>query len=251
MDSKTFEGKIALVTGGSRGIGRAIAIHLAGRGADLAITFFRSRDRATETAEEIRGLGVRCITVRANLRDRASMVRLFERVGDEYGKLDLLVVNAAMGFFSRAVEFSENRWDATIESNVTSYLICAREAVTLMRDGGKIVAITSYGSQRYIPGYMAMGASKAAIESMTRYLAVELVDSEINVNCVSGGPIETQSLELIPENEKLVKESVKRTPLKRLGKPDDIAKIVSFLCSDDADWIRGQTIVADGGMSLL
>jgi enoyl-[acyl-carrier protein] reductase III len=246
-----LQGKVAIVTGGSRGIGKAIAINLAGLGADVIITFFRSRDNAHDTGRQIENLGVQCTMVRSNLRDRGSLIRLFERVKEEFGKLDILIVNAAMGFFSNAVDFSEDRWETTIESNVTSYLTCAREAHSLMKGGGHIVAISSYGSRRYIPGYVAMGASKAAIETMTRYLAVELAGSNINVNCVSGGPVETDSLKLLPESDRLTKESAERTPAGRIGKPEDIAKVVAFLCSDESDWIKGQTIVADGGMSLL
>jgi len=251
MGIREFENRVAVVTGGTRGIGKAIAVRLAEMGADVFLTFFRSRDTAGETAAEIEKLGVRCFTLRANLRDRASLVRMFEKVREEYGKLDILVVNAAMAFFSTAALFTDDRWDATIESNVSSYLTCAREAHSLMKEGGRIVAISSYGAKQYIPGYFAMGASKAAIETMTRYLAVEFAGSNINVNCVSGGPVDTDSLRLIPENDKLIEVSIARTPAGRIGTPEDIAKVVTFLCSSDADWIRGQTITADGGMSLL
>lgn len=252
MTDRQFEGKVALVTGGSRGIGREIALQLASRGADVIITFFRSRDGAEETATEIEALGARCTSLRTNVRDRKSLVRLFERVHDEKGRLDILVVNAAMGFFSETVDFPDDKWDMTIESNITAYFVCVRQAHRLMKEsGGKIVAITSYGSKRYIPGYVAMGASKAAIEAISRYLAVEFARDGINVNCVSGGPVDTDSLRMIPDQNKLVEESLERTPTGRIGQPEDIARVVSFLCSDDADWIKGQSIVVDGGMSLV
>ncbi len=252
MKDRQFEGKVALVTGGSRGIGREIALQLASRGADVVITFFRSRDRAEETAREIEGLGVGCTSLRANIRDRGSIVRLFEHVREQPGRLDMLVVNAAMGYFSETVEFPDDRWDMTIESNITAYFVCVRQAYELMKErGGKIVAITSYGSKRYIPGYVAMGASKAAIEAISRYIAVEFADARINVNCVSGGPVDTESLRMIPDQDKLMEETIKRTPTGRIGQPEDIARVVAFLCSGDADWIKGQSLVVDGGMSLL
>lgn len=249
--AKEFDGKVALITGGSRGIGKAIAVKLAQRGANTVITFFKSRDKAEETAKEIEKLGVQCLTLRNNIKDRGSVVKMFEKVKEQFGVLDILVFNAAMGFFSETKDFPEDKWDITVEANATSYLLCAKESAKLMKNGGKIVGMSSYGSKRFIPGYSAMGASKAVIETLTRYLAVELADLNINVNCVSGGPVETDSLKMIPDFDKLVEESVKRTPVKRIGQPDDIAAVVSFLCSDDSNWVRGQIIVADGGMSLL
>ncbi len=251
MANKEFDKKVALITGGSRGIGKAIAIKLADKGANTVITFFRSRDKAEETVREIEQLGIKCMALRANVKDRDSVLKIFEKLKNEFGRLDFLIFNAALGFFSTTRDFPEEKWDMTIEANATSFLLSAKEASKLMKNGGKIIAISSYGSKRFIPGYSAMGSSKAVIETLTRYLAVELASSNINVNCVSGGPVETDSLKMIPEYEKLIEESIKRTPVKRVGKPEDIAAVVSFLCSDDSNWIRGQTIVADGGMSLI
>lgn len=251
MANKEFKGRVALITGGSRGIGKAIAEKLAERGANVVITFFKSRDKAEETVKEIEKKGVKCLALRSNVKDRGSVFKMFERVKEEFGELDFLIFNAAMGFFSDIRDFPEDKWDITVEANATSFLLCAKESSKLMTKGGKIVGISSYGSKRFIPGYSAMGASKAVIETLTRYLAVELAELNINVNCVSGGPVETDSLKMIPEFDKLVEESIKRTPVRRIGQPEDISAVVSFLCSDDSNWVRGQTIVADGGMSLL
>jgi enoyl-[acyl-carrier protein] reductase III len=251
MTDREFAGKVALVTGGSRGIGRAIAANLASKGAHVALTFFRSRDAAEEAVKEIETSGVRCVALRANIRDRKSIAKLFERVREEFGRIDILVVNAAMGFFAEVKDFPDEKWDVTIESNLNAYFACVREAVGMMNRGGNIVAITSYGSKRYIPGYAAMGACKAAIEALSRYLAVEFATLGINVNCVSGGPVDTDSLRLIPGSDELIAQSARRTPEGRIGTPEDIARVVSFLCSADAGWIRGQTLVADGGMSLM
>lgn len=253
-DSKQpLKGKVALVTGGSRGIGRACALKLAEKGARVAIGFFKSREKAKKTQAEIAALGGDCQTVRVNLAKTDSVEKMFAEMKAHYGRLDILVCNAAMGIFGLTLDISLEDWELTMDANTRSFFLCAREAVKLMlpHGGGKIVGLTSYGSQRFIPAYAAMGVAKAGIETLTRYLAVELVPKGINVNCVSGGPVDTDSLRLIPGADKVVEESVKRTPAGRIGQPEDIANIVAFLCTDEANWICGQTIVADGGVSLI
>ncbi len=253
MSNQILKGKIALVTGGSRGIGRAVALRLADMGADLAINFFRSRNKAEETQKEIQAKGRRCIVIRANMNDPDSIKKLFEEFKKEYGKLDIFINNAAMAMFGPTAEMSLKGWEVTFDANTRAYFLCAQEAYNLMapNGGGKIVAMTSYGSVRYIPGYSALGSSKAAIEALTRYLGVEFAPKNINVNCVSGGAVDTDSLRVLPNSQIIVDESIKRTPAGRIGTPEDIAKVVAFLCTEDANWIRGQTIVADGGFSLI
>ena len=253
MGNQILKGKVALVTGGSRGIGRATALKLADMGADLAINFFRSRNKAEETQKEIQAKGRKCIVIRANMNDPESIKKLFEEFKKEYGKLDIFINNAAMAMFGPAAEMSLKGWEATFDANTRAYFLCAQEAYNLMapNGGGKIVAMTSYGSVRYIPGYSALGSSKAAMETLTRYLGVEFAPKNINVNCVSGGAVDTDSLRVLPNSQIIVEESIKRTPAGRIGTPEDIAKVVAFLCTEDAEWIRGQTIVADGGFSLI
>jgi enoyl-[acyl-carrier protein] reductase III len=139
-----------------------------------------------------------------------------------------------------------------MDANAKSYFLCAQEAVKLMPHGGKIVALTSYGSQKYIPGYSALGSAKAAIETFTKYLAVEFAHKNINANCVSGGAVDTDSLKVLAQvSRAIVDEYVRKTPGKRLGKPEDIANVVAFLCTPESEWIRGQTIIVDGGYSLM
>src|SRR4030066_956128 len=156
-------GKIALVTGGSRGIGRAIALKLADLGADLAINFFRSRQKAQETQQEIFSLGRDCAIFRANINDVDSIKKLFHDVRSKFGRLDILIANAAMAMFGNLEEFSLKGWEVTMDANAKSYFLCAQEAVKMMPKGGKIVALTSYGSQKYIPGYSALGSAKGAM----------------------------------------------------------------------------------------
>lgn len=245
-------GKIALVTGGSRGIGRAIALKLADLGADLAINFFRSRQKAQQTQQEIFSLGRECAIFRANMNDTESIKKLFHDVKTKFGRLDILIANAAMAMFGNLEDFSLKGWEVTMDANAKAYFLCAQEACKLMPQGGKVVALTSYGSQKYIPGYAALGSAKAAIETLTKYLAVEFAPKHINVNCVSGGAVDTDSFRILSEyNKHIAEEYIRKTPAKRLGKPEDIANVVAFLCSPDADWIRGQTIIADGGYSLM
>ena len=245
----TFTGKVALVTGASRGIGKAIALEMGRRGADIAFNYLRSHDAATQTQLEIEDLGVRCLGVKAHLGDSDKIKELFARVADEYGRLDILVNNAASGVQRSATELEEKHWDWTLAVNAKAPWLCAIEASRLMTDGGSIVNITSEGSRRVLPHYFSVGTSKAALEAVTRYLAVELAPMGISVNAVSGGYVETDALKHFPNREEMLAAG-KRTPVGRMVSADDIARVVAFLCSDDAAMIRGQVIVVDGGATL-
>jgi enoyl-[acyl-carrier protein] reductase III len=249
-----FTGKIALVTGGSRGIGRAIALDLARRGADVIVNFFRNRVAAEETAAVIRSFGRRAFVVKAHVGDETKLDTLFETVRDEAGGLDILVCNAASGFLRSSLEQDARGWDWTLNINARSVLLCSQRATPLMeaRGGGAIVSISSLGSTRVLPNYVAVGVSKAAIESLTRYLAVELAPKNIVVNAVSASIVETDALKHFPDGgQQMVATGVNRTPAGRLVTPDDIAGVVAFLCSPTAHMIRGQTVVVDGGYSLM
>ncbi|MCI0441423.1 MAG: SDR family oxidoreductase, partial [Chloroflexi bacterium] len=164
----SFKGKVALVTGGSRGIGRAIALELARRGADVAFNYLRNHAAAAETQQEIEALGVRCLRVRAHLGDSEKIRELFARVRQEFGRLDILVNNAASGVQRPAEELEEKHWDWVMSINARAPWLCAIEASRLMSDGGSIVNITSQGSQKVLPYYFSVGVSKAALESLTR-----------------------------------------------------------------------------------
>ena len=244
-----LDGKVALVTGGSRGIGRAIALDLASRGADVVFNYLRNHRAAAETRDEIEALGVHCLRVRAHLGDHDKIVELFDSVGSEFGRLDILVNNAAMGVQRPALELELKHWDWTLNVNARAAWLCAVEASRLMRDGGHIVNITSEGSRRVLPFYFSVGVSKAALEAVTRYLAVELAPLDISVNAVSGGYVDTGALDHFPTKDQML-ESGRNTPVGRMVTAEDIARVVAFLCSPDAEMIRGQVIVVDGGMTL-
>ncbi len=233
------------VTGGSRGIGRAIALRFARDGAQrVAIGYLRNDSAAEETAEELRTLGAEVTLVRGNVTS--------QRVLDEVaalGALDVLVHNAATGVIRPALETEDKHWDWTMNANARALLQLARVAVPSMPDGSSIVALSSLGAQRVLDNYVLVGTSKAALESLVRYLGVELAP-RIRVNAVSGGVVETGALEHFPNREEMLRAGA-ANPVGRLVSPDDIAGAVAFLCSKDADMIRGQTIVVDGGFSLL
>jgi len=246
------QGKVALVTGGSRGIGRAIALRLASDGADVMISFFTNRTRAKETLEEIRKKGVRGEAVRGNVGDPEHILKIFNAVREKFGRLDIFISNAATGVLKPILDFDLKDWERMININARALLLGAQEAAKLMEGrGGRIISITSIGSTRWIPQYGMLGTSKAAIESLTRYLAVELAPKKIIVNAVSAGIVDTDSLKFFPDREMMLERTKRLTPVGRVGEPEDIAKVVVMLCSEDASWICGQTIVADGGYALL
>jgi enoyl-[acyl-carrier protein] reductase III len=233
------------VTGGSRGIGRAIAARFARDGATrIAIGYLRNDRAAEAAAEELRDLGADVVLVRGNV----TSPNVLEQVAD-LGPLDVLVHNAATGVIRPALETEDKHWDWTLNANARALLQLTRTAAPTMPDGSSIVAISSLGAQRVLENYVLVGTSKAALESLVRYLGVELAP-RIRVNAVSGGVVETGALEHFPNREEMLRTGA-ANPVGRLVTPDDIAGAVAFLCSRDADMIRGQTIVVDGGFSLL
>ena len=249
-----FDGKTALVTGSGRGIGRAIALRLAEEGADLVVNFFRNRKPAEETADAIRALGRKALVVKANVGEDDGLDALFEAVEAEFGGLDILVCNAASGYNRPAMKQKARGWEWTMNINARSLLFAAQRAVPLMkkRGGGSIVSISSPGATRVLPDYVVVGASKAALESLTRYLAVELAPKHIRVNAVSPGFVKTDALQHFDSmsDEDLLEKAAAATPAGRIVLPGDVAAVVAFLCTPDAAMICGQTIVVDGGYTL-
>jgi enoyl-[acyl-carrier protein] reductase III len=249
-----FENKIALITGSGRGIGRAIALHFARNGADVVVNFFRNRASAEETAHEIEELGHRALLVKADVGNLDDLQHLFHEIERTFGGLDIFIHNAASGYNRPVMQQKPKGWEWTMNINARSLLFATQYAVPLMekRGGGSIVSISSPGSSRVLPDYVVVGTSKAAIESLTRYMAVELAKKEIIVNAVSPGIVETEALkhfELLVDRSVLQK-AIAATPAGKLVKPEDVAQVVAFLCSPAASMIRGQVIVVDGGYTL-
>ena len=241
----SFEGASVFVTGGSRGIGKAIAVRFARLGAaKVAIGYLRSDAAAEETAAELRELGAEPTLVRGNVTsDRVA------REVEALGPLDALIHNAATGVIRPALETEDKHWDWTHSANARALLSLARVAVPSMPAGSSVVGVSSLGSTRVLENYALVGTSKAALESLVRYLAIELGPRGIRVNAVSGGVVETGALEHFPNRETML-ELGARNAAGRLVSVDDVAGVVIFLCSPEAEMIRGQTIVVDGGWSL-
>jgi enoyl-[acyl-carrier protein] reductase III len=254
-DILPFEHKLVLVTGSGRGIGRAIALHFAHLGADVVVNFFRNRAPAEATLAEIQAIGRRGLLVKADVGSIEGIQRLFNEIERQWGGLDFLVSNAASGYNRPALEQKPKGWDWTMNINARALLFAAQRAAPLMekRGGGAIVSITSPGSFRVLPDYVVVGASKAALEALTRYLAVELAPLNIIVNAVSPGLVETEALkhfDAVRKEKGLIQRTAKKIPAGRLVTPNDVAGVVAFLCTPAASMIRGQVILVDGGYNL-
>jgi NAD(P)-dependent dehydrogenase (short-subunit alcohol dehydrogenase family) len=251
--SNTLAGRTALVTGSSRGIGKAIALTLGSLGADVAVNYVTREKDAQAVVEALTAMGRRSFALRANVSKLDELNELFDRVGTEFGGLDIYINNAIdVASFGPIHRLRVDPWRHTIDSHVTTFLVGSQRAAKLMKDRrGVILALSSLGSRSYVPGYAPVGVGKAAIEALTRYLAMEFGQNGIRVNTVSAGPIDTDSLRAMNNYEQMKEASVRLSPARRMGQPDDVADVVGFLCTDGARWITGQTLIVDGGFSLL
>jgi len=243
----TLENGSVLVTGGTRGIGKAIALRLASEGATrIALGYLRNDKAAEAAADEIRAAGAQPILVRGNVASEKVVAEFAS-----HGPYAAVVHNAATGVIKPALETEDKHWDWTLNANARALLSLARACAPDMPNGSSIVAVSSLGAQRVLENYVLVGTSKAALESVVRYLAVELSPRGIRVNAVSAGVVETEALDHFPNREQMLSAGKTRTPAGRLVEPEDVAGAVAFLCSPDADMLRGHTLIMDGGYSLL
>jgi enoyl-[acyl-carrier protein] reductase III len=250
---KKFAGKVAVITGSSRGIGRCLAHRLARGGGCVVVNYRHNADLAEEVVKEIEELGGKGIAVQADVEQAVDLGRLFDQTASEYGRVDFFVSNAAASAFKNIMDVREHHLDRTYATNVKAFVLGAQHAVRLMDHGGRIVAVTSYGSLRAYPTYANLGAAKAAIEAWVRYMAVEFGPYGINVNAVNGGIIDTDSAAYfynVPGMPAL-DSVIGKLPKARMGTPDEMAAVIEFLLTPGADYVTGQTIVMDGGLSVV
>ena len=247
-----------IITGASRGIGRATACKLAKQGDHIVINYFRNKEAALETAAMVEKKGAIARIVQANVRSEKDLKVL----AATFDSVDLLIHNAAIGALKPMDKMRSNQWDLTIESSLRPFWLLTK--LCTLSEGAQVIGLSSLGSRLFTPGYAAMGAAKAGMEALTRQLAVELSPRKIRVNTVCGGLINTDALNYFPkgsfqigenvyENSKelLISRTAQATPLGRIGEPEDIANVVWLLTRPEAAWITGQVLVADGGFSLL
>ncbi|HEY9839255.1 MAG: enoyl-[acyl-carrier-protein] reductase FabL [Candidatus Sericytochromatia bacterium] len=250
-DPLDLSGQTALITGGTRGIGRAIALKLAAQGARVVLNYLRNKRAAEDTAAAIEALtGRRPLLLKANVGDPDKVAELMALLKNETDKLDILVSNAASGVLRPAIELSKRHLEWTFEINTYAMLFLAQQALPLMPAGARILAISSQGATHAIPNYAAVGASKAALEALVRHLCLELAPRGIHVNAISAGVVDTEALSHFPNREELIARSAAETPAGRLVSPEDVAGVALFLCSPLADMIHGQTLVVDGGYRI-
>jgi enoyl-[acyl-carrier protein] reductase III len=246
-----FAGRVALVTGGSRGIGRAIALRLAREGADVAVGFFRNREEAEKTVAAIEEHGGRAAAARGHVGDPNKLREVVAQATEALGPPTIVVSNAASGVLRPLAELDQRGWAWCMDVNARALLGLVQATREGMRaGGGAVVALSSLGAERVLPAYGAVGVSKAALEALVRYLAVECAPEGIRVNAISAGVVDTDALRHFPNRDELLARASADTPAGRMVAPDDVAGTVAFLCSDDAWMIRGQVLKVDGGYSL-
>jgi NAD(P)-dependent dehydrogenase (short-subunit alcohol dehydrogenase family) len=252
-------GKHALITGSSRGIGRGIALALAASGVKVAVHYYQNQAAAQDTLAQVRQRGSDGLVVHADVTRPEQITDMFRKLKTEFGTLDIFVSNArpeVPAFFQPPLDITLQQWDAAFDSQAKAFLVGVREALALMRDGGRILAITYAQGSRTggLQPWVGMGSAKAALESLVRYFAVAVAKRGITVNAISPGWTEDSVLNTLPEPaQQLIRNWHVRgwTPMGRLGTPEDVGNVVALFCSEQARWITGQVIYADGGASLM
>lgn len=251
MSAQIFDNKVALITGGARGIGRATALKLARSGADVAIVYYNSADEASALVNEIQALGRKALAIQANVADERSVVEMFNTFKQTFSRLDFLISNAASGVLKPALEMSTKHWRWCMETNALALNHLVRAGYAMMPSGGRVVALSSLGAARAIPHYAFIGASKAALEALVRSLSLELAPFGITVNTLSAGVVDTDALKYFPNREQLLDEYQTHSLAERTLSPEDVADGVYLLCLPESGMIKGHTLFLDAGYSII
>jgi 7-alpha-hydroxysteroid dehydrogenase len=257
MSEKTMTGKTLFISGGTRGIGKAIVYEFASKGCDVAFTYASSADTANEIVADLEtNYGVKSRAYKLDIMEPLTYKDVYKEFDEDFDSLDYFISNAiisgraVVGGFAPFMRLKPKGLTNIYTATVAAFVVGAQEAVKRMENGGSIISMSSTGNLVYTPNYSGHGTNKAAVETMVRYAAAELGEKNIRVNAVSGGPIDTDALKAFPNYEEVKAEVVKRSPLSRMGDATDLTGACSFLCSDAASWLTGQTIVIDGGTSF-
>ena len=248
--TRALQGQVALVTGAARGIGRAIARKLGAEGADVAVNYYNSHEEAEALCAELRALGRRAHAIQGSVGVPDSVDEMFAALREKFDRVDIVISNAASGVLKPVMEMGLKHWRWCMETNALAVDLLAQRAVPMMRDGGRIIAMSSLGAQRAMPGYGFIGASKAALEALVRALAQELGPRGIRVNTVSAGVVDTDALAYFPNRDELLANFAQRTPAGPVLRPEDVANAVYLLCLPEAAMINGHTLVVDGGFCI-
>lgn len=248
---QTLASKVALITGGARGIGKAVALKLANAGVDVAIVYYSSAEEAEQLVQTIQAIGRRAVAFKANVADEASVKELFVQFQQHFDRLDILISNAASGVLKPALKMSTKHWRWCMETNALALNHLVRAAQPLLQKSGRVIALSSLGAHRAIPNYAFIGASKAALEALVRSLSIELAPQGVTVNTVSAGVVDTDALKYFPNREQLLAEYEAHALAERPLTPDDVANAVYLLCLPEADMIRGHTLFVDAGYAIV
>ncbi|MFN8162312.1 MAG: SDR family oxidoreductase [Solirubrobacterales bacterium] len=245
--------RVALITGSSRGIGRSLALSLAAQGASIVVNYKRNRELADSVVRSVEEAGGQSIAVQADMEKPDDIDRLFESAAERFDRLDYFVSNAAASAFKSIADLKLHHLDRSYAMNVRAFVLGAQRAVELMPDGGRIVALSSYGSIRAYPTYANLGAAKAAVEAWVRYMAIEFAPLGINVNAVNGGIIDSDSSAYFYDVEGMpsLETVLPKVPKARMGTVQEVADVVEFLLEPRSEYITGQSLVVDGGLSIV